>query len=122
MKPTRIEGYDVGKAQLSFSTSKGVIVVENARLSVEGAQVSGTGRIEPMKENAPYNFDLKVLLEDPEAIGELLGDELSVESISAAIAVRLSRLIAGSSIPVPTAISFRYERPLPHGSCRTKEA
>jgi len=88
LDPTQIKGVKIENADAAFSIAKGRVTFTSAKVTAQGAELTGTGWIEPAKPGAPFEFDVTAELSDPDAIAALLGGKLTAAKITAAAKIK----------------------------------
>jgi hypothetical protein len=85
---TRVENFQVRQGDAEFSVGQGRLTISRASAQAEGADLTGSGWIEPLKEGSPFDFEVKAELNDPESIAALLGDEVKASKVTAEARVK----------------------------------
>ncbi len=83
LDPTQIKGMKISNADAACRIAKGRITFTQAKVTAQGADLSGAGWIEPARPGAPFDFDVTAALSDPDSIAALLGPKVTAEKITA---------------------------------------
>lgn len=82
LSPSTIMNIEVRELEASCSIANGRLDFDMIEAWVEGAEVTGSGWIEPLSSSLPFSFDLAAKLTGREAVSALAGPEYSATLVS----------------------------------------